>query len=310
MKSSPIAAVTAGSIALALSLATPPTFGEEQAQPPQIPGVQSGQDRPLGHDPTSDLTEPTTGSDRSLGQAKPAKPVPIAGARADDIVGTRIADSKGEEIGKVQAIVRGKATGTLQALVSVGGVLGMGAKEVTIPLSAVELSGSRLVSVLADSEDQLKAQPAYDASLYDRVPGEQRVDIGVADAGMAGTRAGQAAAAPFGALDADRDGYLSMEEAKAQPALATQWDSADINRDNRLDQAEFAAFEIADPGRGRGRRKGPMRSLNRGGRRHRTICRKKVATAQLIEAKAPLWARAGTGQGESLGRRRGFLGGA
>ena len=39
-----------------------------------------------------------------------------------------------------------------------------------------------------------------------------------------------------------------MEEAKAQPALATQWESADINRDNRLDQAEFAAFEIADPG--------------------------------------------------------------
>lgn len=244
MKSSYIATAAASGIALALVLAAPPTLGEDKARPAQIPSAQSGQDRPLGDAPAADSQVAPMSANPSLGQVKPAET--MEGMRAEDIVGTRIVDDSGDEIAEVKGIVRGKGTGTLHALVSVGGILGLGGKEVTIPLSAVELSGSRLISPLASTAEQLKAQPAYEASFYEAAPDEQKVKIGAVDAG-AQPGAAQEAAAPFGTLDADRDGFLSMEEAKQSKELTDRWDSADRNRDNRLDQAEFAAFETADP---------------------------------------------------------------
>jgi hypothetical protein len=236
MKSTYIAAAAASGIALALALATPPTFAEEQVQPAQIPNAQ--QDRPLGDAPADSQAAPMD-TGQSLGQVKPAQA--LEGQRAEDIVGTKIVDDKGDEIAEVKEIVRSKATGNLHALVMVGGILGVGGTQLTIPLSEMELKGSQLISPLASNAEQLKAQPAYEQSFYESVPDEEKVAIGAVGAGA------QTAAAPFGTLDADRDGYVSKDEAKDRADLTAQWERADLNRDDRLDQAEFAAFETAEP---------------------------------------------------------------
>ena len=47
----------------------------------------------------------------------------------------------------------------------------------------------------------------------------------------------------FEALDADGDGYISREEAKAAKALTEAWKEADRDADGRLDVSEFSAFE-------------------------------------------------------------------
>lgn len=44
-------------------------------------------------------------------------------------------------------------------------------------------------------------------------------------------------------LDTNGDGYVSPEEATANPKLAAQFDKLDRNGDAKLDQAEFARFE-------------------------------------------------------------------
>lgn len=57
-------------------------------------------------------------------------------------------------------------------------------------------------------------------------------------------------AAPAGAsgetftkLDSDKDGMVSKKEASKNKDLASKWDTLDTNKDGKLDQGEFAAFE-------------------------------------------------------------------
>ncbi|MGH8482151.1 MAG: hypothetical protein ACRES8_06810, partial [Nevskiaceae bacterium] len=52
----------------------------------------------------------------------------------------------------------------------------------------------------------------------------------------------------FTALDADRDGSISRIEAAALPSLNTQFTLMDQNRNGALEPAEFARFEMLDPG--------------------------------------------------------------
>lgn len=43
-------------------------------------------------------------------------------------------------------------------------------------------------------------------------------------------------------FDADNNGTLSQEEAKAVPGLTEQWKDLDVNADGQLDPTEFAKF--------------------------------------------------------------------
>lgn len=46
-------------------------------------------------------------------------------------------------------------------------------------------------------------------------------------------------------LDKNKDGYISNDEAQNMPELAGQWSAVDSNQDGKIDQSEFASFEIA-----------------------------------------------------------------
>ncbi|HHI94406.1 MAG TPA: EF-hand domain-containing protein [Gammaproteobacteria bacterium] len=51
----------------------------------------------------------------------------------------------------------------------------------------------------------------------------------------------------FDQIDTDQDGAISKAEAASVPALTDLWDTYDSNTDGKLDEAEFARFEIAVP---------------------------------------------------------------
>lgn len=54
--------------------------------------------------------------------------------------------------------------------------------------------------------------------------------------------ASEPAVPTFEFLDADRDGYISTEEAAPYEGLASVFEKVDANKDGKLDQAEYAAF--------------------------------------------------------------------
>lgn len=47
----------------------------------------------------------------------------------------------------------------------------------------------------------------------------------------------------FEELDADSDGYISKEEAKADQSINNNWTKADKDSNGHLDISEFSAFE-------------------------------------------------------------------
>lgn len=50
-------------------------------------------------------------------------------------------------------------------------------------------------------------------------------------------------AASFQDLDTNRDGQITLDEAKKSPEVKARFTQADANKDGKLDAAEFAAIE-------------------------------------------------------------------
>lgn len=172
---------------------------------------------------------------------------------AADLGGKAVVNRNGEEIGEVDQIVRRSDDGRHFAVVSVGGFLGIGDRQVMVPLDELRIEGDKLHSIAASTESQLERQMPYQENLYQQVEGERTVQLGGGRAteGMGATGEGYAGGAAqtggsrvgFGTMDVNRDGYLSKDEAAGAPRLVDRWQSADTNNDGRLDRAEFSAFE-------------------------------------------------------------------
>ncbi|MEJ2299424.1 MAG: hypothetical protein P8X94_13180 [Woeseiaceae bacterium] len=47
----------------------------------------------------------------------------------------------------------------------------------------------------------------------------------------------------FNSLDANQDGYVSKSEAKKDKEVVSNWKAIDVNKDGKIDHAEFSAFE-------------------------------------------------------------------
>lgn len=50
----------------------------------------------------------------------------------------------------------------------------------------------------------------------------------------------------FNKLDTNHDGYISQDEAKAQPDLSENYSQADTNKNGQIDESEFSAFETSE----------------------------------------------------------------
>jgi sporulation protein YlmC with PRC-barrel domain len=230
MKPTYIAA--ASSFVLALTLAGPVVADElpiqaQEQQKPQLEIEKSG-DEAVG-----------TGQVQYEGESGKAEGK--TSTTAGDITGTEVVNQAGDEIGEVEEIVRDKETGSFHAVVSVGGFLGIGDKQVAIALDDLKLRDEQLLISLDSTEEQLKAYPAYEEARYEKVKDEQLVDLSSTGSQTAGVTVSS-----FSELDADGDGYLSKDEVAKRTAVIDQWDRIDKNQDDRVDSAEFAAFEAKD----------------------------------------------------------------
>jgi sporulation protein YlmC with PRC-barrel domain len=111
-------------------------------------------------------TQPMPERDTPPAQPAPGAP-PMGGqapggamqsAPAADLAGKDVVDSSGARIGKVDQVI-----GNDTLIVSTGGFLGIGAKQVSVPRNRVSLSGSGddLKVTTSMTEDELKGLPEY-----------------------------------------------------------------------------------------------------------------------------------------------------
>jgi sporulation protein YlmC with PRC-barrel domain len=80
-----------------------------------------------------------------------------------DFIGTPVNDRSGQPVGKIANLVFDQNGRIELAVIGIGGVLGLGEKEVAVPFEAVrpDTAGGKRVFVIDATKDQLKAAPSY-----------------------------------------------------------------------------------------------------------------------------------------------------
>jgi len=78
--------------------------------------------------------------------------------------GTEVIGVNGEQIGSVKTVVRSRQDKNIHAVISAGGFLGVGDKEITVPLDRMRYEDGKLR--LSATEDELKARPTYRPEQY------------------------------------------------------------------------------------------------------------------------------------------------
>ncbi|MGH6839509.1 MAG: PRC-barrel domain-containing protein [Methylocella sp.] len=83
---------------------------------------------------------------------------------ASDIYKADVYDNSEDKIGTVTDLILDNTGTVTTAVVSVGGFLGVGAKDVAVPFNALKVTSrdGKDWLVLNETKDQLKAMPAYD----------------------------------------------------------------------------------------------------------------------------------------------------
>lgn len=155
----------------------------------------------------------------------------------NSLTGKTITNMQGEKLGQVNKIVRDTRNNSLQAVIPVGGFLGIGAKIITVPVNELALEQGNLVWKQNVSKDQLKQRTAYQEQEYRDVDSNQTLAQASSPTGVS-----------FQALDTNHDGYVSPDEAKMDPKLSENFNKADTNADHQIEQSEFSAFEEMQSG--------------------------------------------------------------
>ena len=121
----------------------------------------------------------------AMAQSKPAAPGSQAGTStpsgeawygrfsADELIGKDVVNAKGDNVGEIQDVVVDPSSKAMYAVVSVGGFLGMGDKDVAMSFDQLRLGADDAILMSEQSEDHLKQLPAYDEGRYEKVaPGQ------------------------------------------------------------------------------------------------------------------------------------------
>lgn len=168
-------------LALALAIARTALAAEPELEPrPSQP--QTMQPESASPSEESQATYPmggAPGTQRGQQAADAAAPADLAqDVSAQDIIGKEVLNRAGENLGVVDKVVRDQATNQLHAVVVLGGILGIGAKEVTMPLREMMLRGVNLLAQSWSTKEELKKGPSYDASQCTELPADQVIDRG------------------------------------------------------------------------------------------------------------------------------------
>lgn len=157
------------------SLAAFPALAQEATEPTTItpPAEEVAPAQPADQAPAGDMTQQPATDPAAPAAAEaepPASPPPSEAVipaqaadelRADTLIGMTVFDSNGDKVGEVKDILfngNGQATGVV---LSVGGVLGVGAKQVGLQWSEVDIQPDAEVAKIQYNKDQLEAAPDF-----------------------------------------------------------------------------------------------------------------------------------------------------
>lgn len=105
-----------------------------------------------------------TGQPTSEYRSGTATSASVQGLTPSQLRGTEVVGPSGEEVGTVKAVVRSRDEKNIQAVISAGGMMGVGDRQVAVPLNSLRYDGEKLR--ISATEEQLKARPAYQSEKF------------------------------------------------------------------------------------------------------------------------------------------------
>lgn len=139
-------------------------------QPKTDSGTATTEPAPDGTAAPGDTTATTTPADPQAtqpGAAAGAQPMNNAnGFLASQLMGQTVFTSNNENVGEINDLVIAKdQQGTIMAVVGVGGFLGIGEKDVAVPMTDIQVNkdaNNNTVLIINQSRQQLESSPAFD----------------------------------------------------------------------------------------------------------------------------------------------------
>jgi putative membrane protein len=91
---------------------------------------------------------------------RPEEPVSV-----DQVLGSRVVNAEGQEVGEIEDLVLDRNQ-IAYAVVSVGGLLGIGEKRVAVPLDDLQLGEGETYLMSSATQEQLEQMPQYDEGQF------------------------------------------------------------------------------------------------------------------------------------------------
>jgi sporulation protein YlmC with PRC-barrel domain len=149
-----------------------PKEGAYTPAPTKAESAQPERDQPTAAQPTSET--PRVGAAAS-GGATAGTPIgdnPLYTRSADDLDGVEVVDSTGDKVGKVKQIVLAPDRKSAHAVISVGGILGVGARDIIVSLDELKPMDDKLQMSATKKDIAARKDEAPDADKYVEVKGK------------------------------------------------------------------------------------------------------------------------------------------
>lgn len=90
-------------------------------------------------------------------------------AQGQEMVGKALVSRQGEQLGKVDRIVRDKQNDSLSAVIASGGFLGMGEKQIVVPLDQLQMQGDQVLLSTDMDQSELEQMAGYKEENFEPV---------------------------------------------------------------------------------------------------------------------------------------------
>ncbi|MBW3096676.1 PRC-barrel domain-containing protein [Pseudohoeflea coraliihabitans] len=144
-----------------------PDEGTEAEQPADQAADQAASDMNSTEEPAEEMASDTASSDQP--QATSAQTMTV-----DQLMDMTVVTAGGEDLGEPEGFI--KINGETHLVVGSGGFLGIGEKEVPVPMTNVNLRGDQLV-ITTLTEDQIEAADDFDYDDDLELPDEEQIEV-------------------------------------------------------------------------------------------------------------------------------------
>lgn len=169
-------AILAGAIAAVISAPTFAAEGVQYGNSSDAPD-KTGSDMPMHNQSTTgdSMDKQQNMGDKSMDTAakNPVKDNPIYSRSAESLDGVEIVDAAGKEIGTIKSVVLAKDRRSAHAVVSTGGIMGVGARDVLVSLDELNTVDDKLQMTI--NQEQLEARQEYQAEQYVELEGDKPI---------------------------------------------------------------------------------------------------------------------------------------